>query len=104
MIFETARILQQIDFDIAVGSERDGNAVAEQAVGWNNPVAQIAFGGWAGTDGCFRISERSNFASIDVDGMDGSEARIEQAVSGEQLDRPATVFGEAGFHFGGLLG
>ena len=57
VVFEFARVFEQIDLRVAVRAERDADAFAEQHVGGNDAVAQIAFRCRAGTDVRLRMAE-----------------------------------------------
>ena len=51
MVFELARVFEWIDLRLAVGSERDRDALAHHEVGGDDTVAQISLGGGAGAHG-----------------------------------------------------
>src|ERR1700722_3042332 len=102
MIFQQTGIFQHIDLNIAIRSKADARTGGIQAVRRNRPVAQIALRSWTRADG--RTTQESRFFIRDVDGVDRSEALVEDAFVMEQFNWTASILRNAGFDFSGLLG
>src|SRR5579871_4190567 len=104
MIFQQARIFENIDLHVAVRPEADSGAGWEQTIGGNSAVAKIPLGTGTRTDSRFGFAQGSRFLICDVNRMDAGEVRIDDSVCLQQVDRTLAVFANASFHFGGLFG
>src|SRR5205085_5686417 len=86
MVFEFARVFEQIDLRVAVCAECDADACGEVEIGGGDTVAQVALGRRAGADASMRAREFVDLCGCDVDGVDGRCARVEQTLISKGRD------------------
>ena len=76
VVFQLARVFEQVYLRVAVGAERERDARGEERVRGHDAVAEVALGRRARADRRPRACERARLSGRDVDGVDAGEARV----------------------------
>src|SRR5690606_5746888 len=91
VVLQTAGVLQRRDLHLRIRAECDRSAGLLELECRDDSVAEVALGGGAGADVRLRPAERLDLALVQVNGVDGGETRVEDALAFEELHRTQTV-------------
>ena len=92
---ELAQLLERVDADVRVGSDAERDRPVPDALGREEPVAEVCLGRRAGADRRAGRGKEVELGAVRVRRVDHGRALAEAAGAREQLDGAASMLGEA---------
>ena len=101
--FELPQFLERIDADVRVRADAQPDAALAHRLDAEEAVAEVRLGRRADADPGAAVGHQVELGVVGVCGVDDGGARAEAPGSGEELDGPDSVLGEALFDLARLL-